>query len=86
MKIIAIVESDDYSGAAIVDPTYITITKFGDFYLGATRCMFSHKPITCEISTSDAEKLIGKGVQYFDLTEDKSSSKNNKIKKIKKQD
>ena len=69
MKIIAIVESDDYSGAAIVDPNYITITKISDFYLAATRCLFSEIPVTSEISEEQAEKLIANGVKCFNLDE-----------------
>lgn len=79
MKIIAIVESDDYSGAAIVDASYITITKISDFYLAATKCMFSQIPVTCEISEEQAHKLIRNGVNCFDL------NTTNEIVQIKKQ-
>ncbi len=81
MKIIAIVESDDYSGAAIVDPNYITITKISDFYLAATRCLFSELPVTSEISEEQAEKLIANGVKCFDLDETNEPVKKNKQKK-----
>lgn len=81
MKIIAIVESDDYSGAAIVDPNYITITKISDFYLAATRCLFSELPVTSEISEEQAEKLIANGVKCFDLDETNEPIKKNKQKK-----
>ena len=81
MKIIAIVESDDYSGAAIVDPSYITITKISDFYLAATRCLFSDMPVTSEISEEQAEKLMANGVKCFDLSETNKPIKKNKQKK-----
>jgi len=66
MEIIAVVESDDYGPAIIVDPEHITIFHFDDFYLGATRCMFSDRPITCEISEETAQSLIIKGVRCLD--------------------
>ena len=72
MKIIAIVESDDYSGAAIVDPSYITITKISDFYLAATSCLFSDMP---------ADKLMAYGVKCFDINETNEPIKKNKQKK-----
>lgn len=81
MKIIAIVESDNYSGAAIVDASYITITKISDFYLAATKCMFSQIPVTCEISEEEANKLIRNGVNCFDLN---TTNETIQIKKQKK--
>ncbi len=81
MKIIAIVESDDYSGAAIVDPSYITITKISDFYLAATRCLFSDMPVTSEISEEQADKLMAYGVKCFDINETNEPIKKNKQKK-----
>jgi hypothetical protein len=62
MKIIAIVESDDYSGVAIVDPDHISVIKFDDTYFAASRCMHSGMGITCEISEEEANTLIAKGV------------------------
>ena len=62
MEIIAVVESDDYGPAIIVDPDHITVFSFGDFYMAATRCMYSDRPITCEISDETAHALIAKGV------------------------
>lgn len=67
MKIIAIVESDDYGPAAVLDPAQITITKFNGFYLAASRCVFTNSPITCEISEETALSLIQKGVQCLDM-------------------
>ena len=67
MKIIAVVESDDYGPAAIVDPVYITITRFNGFYLAASRCVYTNSPITCEISEETALSLIAKGVQCLDM-------------------
>jgi len=81
MKIIAIVESDDYSGAAIVDPSYITITKISDFYLAATRCLFSDMPVTSEISEEQADKLMANGVKCFDINETDKPIQKNKQKK-----
>lgn len=62
MQIIAIVESDDYSGTAIVDPDHISVIKFDDTYFAASRCMHSGVAITCEISEEDANTLMKKGV------------------------
>lgn len=85
MKIIAVVESDDYSGAAIIDPSYLSITKFDDnFYIAATRCMYSQMPVTCEISREDAEKMISNGVKCFDLNSEESPDKPKR--KIRKKD
>lgn len=87
MRIIAVVESDDYSGAAIIDPSYITITKFDDnFYLAATKCMFSQVPVTCEISKSDAEKMIASGVKCFDLFGSNPNGSKPKRKYTRKKD
>lgn len=66
VEIIAIVESDDYGPAAIVDPEHITIFLFEDFYLAATRCMYTDRPITCEISEKTARSLMIKGVRCLD--------------------
>lgn len=67
MEIIAIVESDDYGPAAVMDPDHITITKCADFYLAATRCVFTNTPITCEISEKTAKSLMKKGVKCLDI-------------------
>jgi hypothetical protein len=77
MKIIAIVESDDYGPAAVLDPDYISISKIDDFYIAATRCVFSNSPITCEISEQTAAELINKGVKCFDLSPDSPSVERN---------
>jgi hypothetical protein len=66
MEIIAVVESDDYGPAVILDPEHITVFHFGDFYLAATRCMYTDRPITCEITNEVAESLIRKGVKCLD--------------------
>lgn len=63
MEIIAVVESDDYGPAIILDPEQITVFHFDDFYMAATRCMFTERPITCEISEEIAHALIEKGVR-----------------------
>ena len=54
MEIIAVVESDDYGPAVIIDPEYITVFHFDDFYMAASRCMFTDRPITSEISEETA--------------------------------
>jgi len=84
MKVIAIIESDDYSGAAIVDPSWITITKVSDFYLAATKCMFSNIPVTSEISEDQANILIANGVKCLDMNEPTTPVQNKKQKKQKK--
>jgi hypothetical protein len=71
MQIIAIVESDERGPVAITDPEQITISKFDDFYLAASRCSFSGTPITCEISEEEAFKLIHKGVRCLSLSSDR---------------
>lgn len=63
MEIVAIVESDDYGPAVILDPDHITIFHFHDFYIGATRCMYTDRPITCELNESTAKALMHKGVK-----------------------
>lgn len=68
MEIIAIVESDDYGPAAVMDPDHITITKCADFYIAATRCVFTNMPITCEISKITADALMKKGVKCLDIS------------------
>jgi hypothetical protein len=73
MEIIAVVESDDYGPAVIVDPDFITVFHFDDFYMAATRCMYTDLPITCEISEEIALGLISKGVKCLSaLVEDQS--------------
>lgn len=81
MKIIAFLETDDCSAVVIIDPDQISITKCSDFYIAATKCMYTGMPVTCEISEIDAEHLIKNGVRCFDLNE--SDSKNEKITKKK---
>lgn len=63
MEIIAVVESDDYGPAAVLDPDHITVFHFDDFYIGATRCVYTDRPITCEISEEVAKALMSKGVK-----------------------
>jgi len=70
MQIIAIVESDDYGPAAVVDPDHISIMKFDDFYIAATRCVFTNIPISQEISEETALALMKKGVKCLNLSSD----------------
>lgn len=73
MEIIAVVESDDYGPAIILDPDQITVFHFDDFYMAASRCMFTDRPITCEISKEIALALIAKGVKCLSaLVEEES--------------
>jgi uncharacterized protein (DUF39 family) len=72
MQIIAIVESDDCGPAAVLDASQISIMKMDDFYLAATRCVFTNQPISCEISEETAESLMKKGVKCFSLSSDRA--------------
>lgn len=78
MQIIAIVESDDYGPAAIVDPEHISVLKFDDFYLAATRCLYTNQPICVEISEETANELIKKGVNCLSMSSDKTILENEK--------
>ena len=78
MQIIAIVESDDYGPAAIVDPEHISIFRFDDFYLAATRCVFTNMPISVEISEETANELMQKGVKCLSMSSDKIVLENEK--------
>jgi hypothetical protein len=82
MKIIGIVESDDYSAAAIVDTGYISIIQANNCWIAASRCMFSYLPVTCEISRDDAQKFVNSGVKCINL-DDQSVSFNKSIKSKK---
>jgi len=63
MKVIAVVESDDYSGAAILDPSFVTVVQIDNTYFAASRCMFSGRGVTSEITEDDAIHLLSSGVQ-----------------------
>lgn len=67
MEIIAFVESDDCGPAAVLDTDMISIMQYGDFYVGASRCIFRGTPITCELSPEMAHKLIRKGVKCLNF-------------------
>jgi len=69
MRIVGIVESDECSGAAIMDSDFISIVKMNDYYVAASRCMFTHIPVTCEISEKDAEIFFKNGVNCLDFDE-----------------
>jgi hypothetical protein len=73
MQIIAVVESDDYGPAVVLDPEHISIMNFDNFFIAATRCVFTNQPISCEISQGTAQALIRKGVRCFEI----SSTDNN---------
>jgi hypothetical protein len=78
MQIIAVVESDDYGPDAIVDPEQISVVKFDDFYLAATRCVFTNMPISVEISEETANELMQKGVKCLSMSSDKIVLENEK--------
>ena len=78
MQIIAVVESDDYGPAAIVDPEQISVIRFDDFYLAATRCVFTNMPISVEISEETANELMQKGVKCLSMSSDKIVLENEK--------
>ena len=78
MRIVAIIESDDYGPAAILDPEQISITKFYDTYIASTRCMYQNTPIVCEISKEVAAKLMQNGVRCLDFNDDTIVADNEK--------
>lgn len=85
MKIIGIVESDDYSAAAIVDSGYISLVQTNNCWFAASRCMFSFMPVTCEVSEDSAKKFIENGVKCINLDDDiKPPKKSVKFKKPRK--
>ena len=75
MRIIGIVESDDYSGAAIIDSDYISVVQMNGYWMAASKCMFSHMPVTCEISKEQADKFIENGVKYLNFDADTTTNK-----------
>jgi len=68
MQIVAVVESDDYGPAVILDPEHISIIRVDNFFLAATRCVFTNQPITCEVSGGTASALMRKGVKCFSVS------------------
>ena len=78
MQIIAIVESDDYGPAAIIDPDHISVMKFDDLYIAATRCVFTNMPISLEISEETANDLIKKGVNCLSMSSNSTVLENEK--------
>jgi hypothetical protein len=81
MRIIGIVESDDYSGAAIIDSDYISVVQMNGYWMAASKCMFSHMPVTCEISEEEADKFIENGVKYLNFDADTNPKKERKKSK-----
>ncbi len=68
MQIVAVVESDDYGPAVVLDPEHITIIRIDGFFLAATRCAFTNQPISCEISGGTASALMKKGVNCISVS------------------
>lgn len=68
MQIVAVVESDDYGPAVILDPEHISIVRVDEFFLAATRCVFTNQPISCEISAGTASALMRKGVRCINIS------------------
>jgi hypothetical protein len=81
MKIIGIVESDDYSGSAIVDNNYITLVQANGCWLAASKCMYSHLPVTCEISEEQARKFIENGVKCLNFDIEDTPTKDKRKRK-----
>jgi len=75
MKIIAIVESEDCGPFVILDENLISIVKCSDFYIAATYCAFTGRPITCEISDDCAHQLMENGVKCLDFNDEINFSK-----------
>ena len=78
MKIIGVVESDDYSGAAIVDSEQISVVHMNGYWMAASKCMFSHLPVTCEISAEQAENFVQNGVKCLNFDSPKTTFKKTK--------
>lgn len=68
MQIVAVVESDDYGPAVVLDPDHISIVRVDGFFLAATRCVFTSQPISCEISAGTASALMRKGVRCINIS------------------
>lgn len=68
MQIVAVVESDDYGPAVILDPEHISIIRVDEFFLAAARCVFTNQPISCEISAGTASALMRKGVKCISVS------------------
>jgi len=43
--------------------------------MAASKCMFSHMPVTCEISKEQADKFIENGVKYLNFDADTTTKK-----------
>jgi hypothetical protein len=78
MQIVAIVESDDCGPAVVLDSDLVKITKMGDFYLGASRCVYSNMPVVCEISEEIANQLILNGVECLNVSTSTNDTNNAK--------
>jgi len=81
MKVIAIVDSEDCGPFAIIDPETIDVIQCSDFYLAATYCAFTGKPLTCEISQDCAEHLVENGVRCLSWNEEIQPKQNRPSKK-----
>lgn len=78
MKIIGIVESDDYSGAAVVDADHISIVHMNGYWMAASKCLYSLLPVTCEISSEQAESFVQNGVKCLNFDSPTKTSKKTK--------
>lgn len=81
MKVIAIVDSEDCGPFAIIDPEAIDVIHCSDFYLAATYCAFTGRPLTCEISEECAKHLIENGVRCLSWEEEHPQKQNRFFKK-----
>jgi hypothetical protein len=52
--------------------------KFDDFYIAATRCVFTNMPISLEISEETANDLIKKGVNCLSMSSNSTVLENEK--------
>lgn len=86
MKVIAIVDTEDCGPFVVTDPEAISIIKCSDFYIAATQCLYTARPLTAEISEEIVNQLIQKGVKCYDWLEPSPNLNNSKEKPKKKLD
>lgn len=72
MRIIAIVDTEECGPYVVLDADAISVIKCSDFYMAATYCGFTGRPLTSEISKECAEGLIENGVRCLDFNEEMS--------------
>jgi hypothetical protein len=70
MRIIAIVDTEECGPFVVLDEDAISVIKCSDFYMAATYCAFTGRPLTSEISKECAEGLIENGVRCLDFNDE----------------